>query len=344
MADALLWTGSYTSDAGGQGRGIGALSAGPDGLLRPLGLAVDCDSPSFLAIHPALPVVYAVHEHRGTVRAYRRDGPSGLAAFGDPWPAGAAACHTAVDPQGRFLVVACWGDGQVLLYALDRNGAITSRLGAEPSQDPYGTHRPSRAHASLMLADGRVMTTDLGHDLLRIWDYLPGEGLRLAQELILPKDSGPRHLVQHPGGTVFVVTEYSIEVAVVHAGADGRFTLAGMVPAGVAEGTDGDAAAEITLSPDARHAYAGVRGSNRICTLEVLDGGSNLAPMADTPSGGDWPRHHLVREGWLHVAHERSNDVVTFHLDPDTGLPVGPVGRLETGSPSALVLCANTQG
>lgn len=342
MADTLIWTGSYTADGGGRGHGVEALAADPEGVLRPLGLAVACDSPSFLAAHPELPVVYAVHEHRGTVRAYRRGGPGGIALepLDDAWPAGAAACHVAVDPRGRFLVVTCWGDGQVLLYELDHNGAITSRHAAEPSRDPYDAGRPSRAHAALMLTDGRVMTTDLGHDLLRVWDYAPGEGLRLVQEVTLPKDSGPRHLVQHPEGTVFVVTEYSIEVAVVEAGADGRLALAAMVPASAKGARDGDAAAEIALSPDGRHAYVGVRGSNRICTLAVANG--NITPLGEVPSGGDWPRHHLVNNGWLHAAHERSNDVVTFRLDPETGLPTGPVARLETGSPTALIVGGTT--
>jgi 6-phosphogluconolactonase (cycloisomerase 2 family) len=99
----------------------------------------------------------------------------------------------------------------------------------------------------------------------------------------------------------------------------------------------GDSAAEITLSSDGGQAYVGVRGSNRISVLEVEPGGAALRPVADVPSGGDWPRHHLVRDGWLHVAHERSGDVVTFPLDPDSGLPGIPTGRLPVASPTALV-------
>ena len=110
MADTLIWTGSYTADSGGNGMGIGAVLARPDGSLEALGPALACDSPSFLAVHPALPVVYAVHEHAQTVGAYRQLGSGvGLEPHGDAWPAGAAACHVAVDPQGRFLMVACWG-------------------------------------------------------------------------------------------------------------------------------------------------------------------------------------------------------------------------------------------
>jgi 6-phosphogluconolactonase (cycloisomerase 2 family) len=338
----LVWTGCYTPDGGGHGSGIGALHAGTDGTLRWLGLAAAADSPSFLAVHPALDVVYAVGEAARTVTAYRRSGDFGLEAAGRGWPAGDAACHVAVDPQGRFLVVACWGDGQVLLYELDGDGGITARFAAAASTL---AGRPSRAHASLMLDDGRVMTTDLGHDLLRVWNYVPAQGLRLDHELALPRDSGPRHLVQHPGGSVLVVTEYSIEVAVVQRSPEpGTFRLAGMVPATTAGALPGDSAAEIALAADGRHAYVGVRGSNRIGVLEVDAGGSAVRPVADVPSGGDWPRHHLVRNGLLHVAHERSGDVVTYRLDPATGLPGEAVGKVDVASPTALVPAADIPG
>ena len=215
-AHRLIWTGCYTADAGGSGTGIGAVSAETDGTLRWLGVAAAADSPSFLAVHPSLPVVYAVAEHAQTVRAYRRTGAFGLKPAGPAWPAGDAACHVAVDPSGRFLIVCCWGDGQVLFYDLDADGGITARSTAAPSRDPYhrapdnpapdGGSRPSRAHAALLLADGRVMTTDLGHDLLRIWNVSSGPGsapgLTLDHEVVLPQGSGPRHLVQHTSGRV----------------------------------------------------------------------------------------------------------------------------------------------
>ena len=68
-AHDLIWTGSYTADSGGRGTGIGAVAAAADGTLRWLGIAAPADSPSFLAVHPSLPVVYAVAEQARTVRA-----------------------------------------------------------------------------------------------------------------------------------------------------------------------------------------------------------------------------------------------------------------------------------
>jgi len=161
----VIWTGTYTPDGGGRADGIGALAAKPDGSLERLGTAAKTDSPSFVAVHATLPVVYAVAEQRKMVRAFRRSGDYGLEPLGDPQPAGEATCHVAVDRQGRFVTVTCWGDGQVLLFELDADGGMTGRLPAAPSVDPHaglgtGEPRQSRAHASLMLADGRIMTTN----------------------------------------------------------------------------------------------------------------------------------------------------------------------------------------
>jgi 6-phosphogluconolactonase len=339
--DPSIWIGTYTPDGGGRGEGIGALSARPDGALEWLGTAVKADSPSFLAVHPTLPVVYAVAEQRQMVQAFRRTGQFGLEPLGEPQPAGEATCHVAVDPMGRFLTATCWGDGQVLFYELDHDGGITGRFSAAPSVDPHallapGMPRQSRAHASLMLSDGRIMTTDLGHDTLRVWRFEPGAGPIADHEVALPFGSGPRHLVQHRSGSVFVVSEYSIEVFVVRADA-GTFELINRGPATSGGSRPNDSAAEICLDQQGKHAYVGVRGSNLISVLAVSPDGSEVVPVKDFTSGGDWPRHHLVRGKWLHVAHERSDNIATFELDASTGLPGPTVHNLETPSPTVLV-------
>lgn len=341
MSDTIIWTGTYTPDGGGRAEGIGALRAHDDGSLEWLGTAVKAQSPSFLAVHPTLPVVYAAAEQRKKVQAYRRIGTFGLEPQGEPVVAGEATCHVAVDRQGRFLTAACWGDGEVILYELDSDGGITCRFPAPPSVDPHaslspGEPRQSRAHASLMLQDGRVMTTELGHDTLRIWNYVPGTGLVADHEVALPFGSGPRHLVQHASGSVFLVSEYTVEVFIVRPEA-GTFELVFRGPATSGGSRPGDSAAEICLGPDGNHAYVGVRGTNIISTLEVDNDGTELLPVQDMASGGDWPRHHLVRGSWLHVAHERSDNIATFALDPATGLPGPAIHDAKTPSPTALI-------
>lgn len=344
---AGIWIGSYTSDADGAGEGISRSVPTPGGLA-PAALAARTDSPSFLATHPALPVVYAVGEAAQTLTAFSVAEDDALTQLGEPQPAGVSACHVAVDPDGRFAVVACWGDGQVIAYDLDPvTGAIGARHAAAPAIDPHGAAaiaapapsapRQSRAHASLFLPDGRVMTTDLGFDLARVWRWQQGTGLTLDHEVALAAGSGPRHLALHPNGTVYIVTEYSIEVLVLAPDASGRFALASVVPVFAGGPHDGDAAAHITIDETAAHVHVTVRGSDRIAVLDVLDEGARLRPAGDVPCGGTWPRHHLQRDGVIHVANQLSNDIATLRLDPATGIPDETIQTLSTGSPTCLV-------
>ena len=143
-------------------------------------------------------------------------------------------------------------------------------------------------------------------------------------------------MVQHQNGNVFVVSEYSVEVFIVRPEA-GTFELVFRGPATSAGSLPDDSGAEICLGFQGAYAYVGVRGSNIISVLEVGAEGTELAPVKDTPSGGNWPRHHLVRGNWLHVAHERSDNVATFALDALTGCPGEVVHDLQTPSPTALV-------
>jgi 6-phosphogluconolactonase (cycloisomerase 2 family) len=347
---ARFWSGGYTSDAGGGGDGIHLLSAASDGRLQDLGLATAVDSPAFLALHPQRPVLYAVSEVRGTVSAYTIVDGEDLEPLGPPWEAGGGACHVSVDPAGRFVIVSCWGSGDVVLYPLDAHGRLTGRHVAEGARDPHGAAssspgadpdpftgegRRSRAHASLVLGDGRVVTTDLGYDLLRFWVYESGHGLRPDHEVVLPADTGPRHLLEHPGGRLLVVTEYTCEVvALVKAeGVAREYQVSEAVRA--VDVDEGDKASELTLSPDARHLYVSVRGSDRLATLGVADG--RLEVVAVTASGGRCPRQQVVDGPVLHLAHEESHEVVTVARDEASGRPGRVLHRLRLGSPTVIL-------
>lgn len=355
LCDLLL--GCYTDDHG-DGAGISRANALPDGTLAEPRLVATASSPSFVATHPTLPAAYAVAEFEQTLTAFTVDEDGALTPLGDAWPAGVAVCHVAVDPQGRFAVVACWGDGHVIAYDLDENtGGITARHEAPSATDPHTPEevaaapkppapRQSRAHASLFLSDGRVMTTDLGFDLARVWRRRPSGELELDHEVTLPAGSGPRHLALHPAGHVYIVTEYSTEVFVLSpdatvsdaagSGSLGRFALAEVVPVFADGAHAGDAGAHISLDEAAAHVHVTVRGSNRIAVLDVLDGGARLRPAADVPCGGDWPRHHLQRGGVIHVTNQKSSDVTTWALEEATGIPHRLLQTLPTGTPTCL--------
>ncbi|RZU63841.1 6-phosphogluconolactonase (cycloisomerase 2 family) [Microterricola gilva] len=361
--DATLLIGGYTGDSGA-GLGIEAAVATPDAGITGLGTAAAVGSPSYLARHPLLPVVYAACEDAAEVRAFAIEGGAGtaealtpdaavaLSPLGGPWPAGALVCHVAVDPGGRWLVSSSYGDGIVCLFTLDERGGIAARFEGAPAVDlaaaaSGSAPRPSRAHAALALPDGRIATTDLGHDLLRVWSVVPNGGaegaerfeLRLDQELALPAGSGPRLLDLHPSGHIYIITEYSIEIAVVAPVAgSSTYALSGMfpiLPAGEAP-VDGDCGAHISIDAAAARVHATVRRRNTLHSFGISADGSTLHPLAEIGTGGNWPRHHLQHDGRLHVANQLSNAVSTFAIGED-GLPGALLGEFATGAPSCVI-------
>lgn len=339
-----LFAGGYTADMDGAASGIGILHAGaPDAVLAGgdlafSGVAATAPSPSWIAWHPTLPVLYAAQEGAGTVQAHRRTGEESFASLGSPVKAGDAVCHVAVSPDGGFLVASCYGDGRVVTIPLDAAGALVADgavIGAALT-DPYAgiEGRAPHAHQARFVPGGFV-STDLGFDSLRVWSR-SGAGLRERQVVTLPRGSGPRHSVWHPSGHLYVVTEYSNEVFVLRPGSDGTWALvSGAQLVGTVHGVDFPA--EITLSRDAQFVYAGVRGSNTIATLRVSGDGSALTTVALVESDVDWPRHQTVARDTMLVAGQRSGTVAALTLDERTGVPGRARRRVEIPTPTMLL-------
>lgn len=196
--------------------------------------------------------------------------------------------------------------------------------------------RASRTHEALYIPGGLIATTDMGFDVVRFWRASPS-GLRPVGQVVLPKGSGPRHMVWHPSGHLYVVAELSLEVFALGPQPGGGWRIVGGTP--LSGGTvDGDTAAELATSRDGEFLYAGVRGSNTIATVRVRGAGDALTPVALVDASVNWPRHHLVVRDTLLVAGERSNEVASLTLDLRTGAPGRVRHRVEAPSPTCVVL------
>lgn len=329
---AKYWCGSYTPPEG-VGVGLGLVERRSDELAW-LGTVAALDSPSFVAAHPTLEVVYAVEEHRGDLVALRRDGDA-WARHGEPRAAGAAACHVGVDDAGRFAVVTCWGDGRVLVYPLDAAGRALEPIVGEESHDSSG--RQSRAHASAQLGADAFLTTDLGHDVLRTWRF-DGERLTALGQLDVGHGSGPRHIAAAGGGLYFVVTEYSNEVLTVRA-RDGELELLGRTPVLRGGMSVGDTCSELALHGSGRWLVVAVRGADRIALLAVAAHGT-VTPVDDVECGGSIPRHLVIDGDRVVVANQESGGIALLRLDPVAGRLSGVVSTLAVSSPTCLVAVA----
>ncbi|TDD63132.1 lactonase family protein [Actinomadura rubrisoli] len=334
----MFWVGTYTGEAGA-GEGVYRMRRRPGGALEAPVLAGAAVNPSYLATHPGKDVLYAVREEEsGGILAYavvdgrlREIGRRG---------AGSLPCHLSVSPDGRYLLVADYGSGTVRAVRLGPDGgfsgdpSVAEGHGRGPVPDRQeGPHAHATAHAP----DGTVLSTDLGADLVRSF-RIGGDGaLRLVGETPVPPGRGPRHLVVHPSGHVYVVTELAATTLVLrpvngYAGLE----LVAESPA-MAEPPGGDTpCGAIKLGPGGRFVYTSTRGADVVTAHRVLDGGAALEPVADVETGGRWPRDLHVDGEWMHVANQLSDTITTFRLGGD-GVPVPSGAPLDVPAPVCVI-------
>ena len=225
-----LLLGAYTADMAGQAPGIGLLHAGdPDGAtadgqlsLRPE--AVAASSPSWLARHPSLDVVYAALEFRGEVQAYRRTGPDRWMPLGAAVPAGEAVCHVAVAPDGGSLVASCWSDGRLVRMSVDAAGVPSAPVIAPAAVDPYGRDaadaHDARAADGDLAAAARALREAAGPEFAHL---VPGHD-ESAPVAPVPTDAGaaaaegaPRpsrsHQARHLPHGLIATTDMGLDLA-----------------------------------------------------------------------------------------------------------------------------------
>jgi 6-phosphogluconolactonase len=295
----LLFVGGY---AAADAPGIQAFTLDNDGFSR-CGEFAGIVNPSFLALHPALGVLYAVSETAaasdgttGTVHAMRIERSDDRVRFtphGHRPTGGENPCHVAIHPEGHTLVVVNYSGGTVTAYPLAADGAIGA---AEPSFEHAGSGpNPQRQegphpHSSLFSPDGRfVIVADLGIDRLLVHRVTaPG---RLVHEtaLAVTPGSGPRHMAFHPDGThLFVVGELDNSLSVhqfdAATGRIRQLAAASTVPDDAPAGTT---AADVQVAPGGDRVYVSNR---RHDSIAVFSFERRLTRIAAWPSGGRRPR------------------------------------------------------
>ncbi|MEY9210647.1 lactonase family protein [Thermobifida halotolerans] len=329
----LLWIGSYTPDSGIVGSAAGVQSVWLDtdsGTLSDAGLAAPSSGPSFVVRSADGGMVYAVNElDTGRVSGFSITGERELTHRGDAPTGGSSPCHLLAHPAGRHLVVANYGDGSLSVHPIGANGVPQepvqrlTHTGSGPNAD-----RQEGPHAhSVYLAPGggHLLAVDLGTDELRCLPFDPAADRPAGPQHVaarLAPGSGPRHLAAHSSGHLYVAGELDSRVHVLRFDADtARAETVDTLPA-TKEPAD-NFPAEIALSPDERRLYVANRGADTIATFEVSSDGTRLRHLADTPTGGAWPRHFAQVGRYLVVANQNSATLTTLPLDPADGIP-GP--------------------
>ncbi|MEV0384461.1 beta-propeller fold lactonase family protein [Nonomuraea sp. NPDC050643] len=297
---------------GGYGPGIVTIGDGAEPRLTRV------TSPSFLAAHPTLPVLYAVGElERGWLTAYEA-GPEPRPLDERP-SEGDSPCHVAVSPGGDLLAVANYGDGTAIIYHLDERGAfagepiVLRHQGSGPNPD-----RQAGPHAhQAVFHDDVLHVSDLGTDEIRRYQD-DGTPLR---PIPLSAGTGPRHFA-FDGPRLYVAGELDGTVTLIEG--ERRTT----VPASRSQGPN--AVSHLHLERDL--VYVANRGPDTVTVLRAAD----LSPVAEVPTGGHWPRHFAIDGDRMYVANQHSDRVDIFTLRD--GVPEPAEAAYEVESPACVLI------
>ena len=183
--------------------------------MKELGLAVESDNPTFLALSPDGKHLFAANEigeyegeKTGAVSGFTVDRAGAkLTHINTVSSAGTGPCHVSVDQTGHGLFCANYSGGSAASFHIDDAGKLSQAV----SQFHYEGHGPvadrqeaSHAHRATVTPDGRyVLINDLGLDCIHIYHLDPATAKLTPgdpQQWTAKPGSGPRALRFHPNG------------------------------------------------------------------------------------------------------------------------------------------------
>jgi len=310
----------------------------------------DLENPSYLALSPDQRFLYSVHGDADHATAFALDRATGFArVLNRAATGGHNGVRQALDPTGKFMVVANYASGSVAVLAIAPDGSLKDQhqlvaLPGEPGPHPT-EQASSHPHDVVFDPSGRfVLVPDKGLDRVFVLAFDRADG-RLAAVPSFVKarpGAGPRHLAFHPArAIVWVLNELDSTVATYRWNAEtGTLALVHAVTTLPADFSGASTAAEIAVAPDGRHVYCSNRGHDSVALYAVDAGDGSLAAIGWQPTLGRGPRFiGLDPAGrFLHAANEQSDTVITFRVDADSGR-LAPTGQvIAIGSPVAVVL------
>jgi 6-phosphogluconolactonase len=324
------------------------------GKLSEPELAAEIGNPNFLAIHPNGKFLYCVGEvnvdgkKQGGVTAFSLDAKLGkIEQLNQQAVRGNGPCHLVVDPQGKRVYVANYGDGSTNAFPIGDDGKLKEIVsfvkhvgkGANPKRQE-GPH----AHSINVSKDGRfAIVADLGIDSLSIYKLDPDKGFIPENAANLCKTApgaGPRHFAFHPNGKMaFVINELDSTLSSLHYDPKtGELTTLKTVSTLPEDFKGTNTTAEVVVHPNGKFVYGSNRGHDSIAVFKLDEKTGDLTFVARATEGIKEPRNFNIDPmGRFVVAgSQRSNQVVVFKVNQETGA-LSPTGQsVEVGTPICI--------
>jgi 6-phosphogluconolactonase len=330
-----FFIGTYTAKDGSQGIYTSQLDTETGKLEEPT-LAIECDNPTFLALHRTKPYLYAIGEsQRGTLQAFLCNKKSGrLVPHDEKEVPGQGPCHLTIcesnDGESDVIVVANYGSGNVVSFPIlgsGKIGKVASDFGQWVGSGP-NVVRQKTPHAHGAFFDGEMVAVpDLGVDQV-VYYNIDLASAKLSRspdiaDLRLAPGAGPRHLtVSSDRRYVYVVNELDSTVSVFDRRLPKYPALIQTIST-LPEDADAvslkNSTAEIELHPNGKFLYVSNRGHDSLAVFAVE--GGKLTLIQHAPSGGKTPRFFCLdpTSCFLLACNQDSGKICVQTVHPTTG-------------------------
>lgn len=334
---------------GGYGEGIYISKLSGDGSMAEPTLLAKQANASFFCFHPVKKdILYAVTEtmrgdsnNPASVVAYHFDRSAALDGKAPKLELlnsqkidGDIPCHVTMDPSGKYLIIANYTNGSVVVFDVGADGKIGKQTSNHVHQLVDGK-KASNGHCSAVSPTGRwVLVADLGLDRVFVYQLDPTTGKLspgVNSFLKMANGAGPRHLSFHPNGKfVYIINETNLTMtSAAWEESSGKLTEINTVST-VPEGTDkkGFSTAEVLVHPNGKFVYGSNRGHDTIVTMSIDSATGAITRVANTPTLGKTPRNfRLTPDGAMLLAENQSSDTIfSFKVDTATGT-LTPLGK-----------------
>ncbi len=343
-----VFIGTYTrGDSNGIYRG---LFDPESGALTDIQLAATTVNPSFLTTRVESNLLLAVNEvddfegtTSGAITAFRIAEAGTLELVNRQITQGGAPCYVTLDQTGRVALIANYSGGSVAAFPIDPAG----RLGAASAfvqHEGSSVHprRQQRPHAHCIVVDPSnrfAFAADLGMDRIVAYSLDPDTGQMVPQpdlDAIVAPGAGPRHFTFHPEGRhAFVINELNSTITAFTYNPDTGSLVETNTLSTLPGNFSGDNyCADIHVHPNGRWVYGSNRGHDSIVIARFDAAANDLTLLGLEPTQGETPRNFALDPtgNYLLAANQRTDTIVSFRVDPETGLlePTGHVAEAPT--------------
>ena len=326
----MVYVGTYAS---AKDPGIYAFRMDPaTGALTAAGSVSGVANPSFLAVHPDRRHLYAACEAgAGAVAAFSIDPETGLPALLNQEPStGNGPCHVSVDPAGKNVLVAHYGNGSVAVLPIRADGRVAPATATvQHAGSGANKQRQEGPHAHSINVDtaGRfAVAADLGLDKLLVYRFDASKGTLAPNDppaASTAPGAGPRHFAFHPSGRfAYAIHEMNSTLSAyaydAQRGVLTELNTLTTLPAGF---SGNNSTAEVLVHPSGKFVYGSNRGHDSIAIFAVDPGTGRLQSVGHQPTQGKTPRNFGVDPtgNFLIAANQDTNNLVVFRIDTGTG-------------------------